>query len=85
MHIAVMGRNGKLRCGLIPYLLDHDYTMASIDRAMLATFDPAQRNVLQHLVADTPVRGDLSGHNSLGDCTTEHVLGWRHKDDHNAH
>jgi UDP-glucose 4-epimerase len=40
----------------------------------------------QHHYPDTPVRGDLSGHNSFFDCSkAERVLGWRHKDDRDAH
>jgi UDP-glucose 4-epimerase len=35
---------------------------------------------------DTPVCGDLSDHNSFFDCSkAERVLGWRHKDDRDAH
>lgn len=59
MHIAVTGGNGELGRSLIPYLLDHHHTVASIDRALPATSDPAHRSVLQHLVADTRDFGEL--------------------------
>lgn len=59
MHIAVTGGNGELGRSLIPYLIDHDHTVRSIDRALPTTFDPARRNVLQHFVADTRDFGEL--------------------------
>jgi UDP-glucose 4-epimerase len=59
MHIAVTGGNGELGRSLIPHLLDQHHTVVSIDRALPPTPNPAYRNVVQHLVADTRDFGEL--------------------------
>jgi nucleoside-diphosphate-sugar epimerase len=62
MRIAVTGGNGDLGRNLIPYLLEQNHTVVSIDRALPATHLPG----VNFLIADTRDFGQLAA--SLRDC-----------------
>jgi nucleoside-diphosphate-sugar epimerase len=62
MRIAVTGGNGDMGRNLIPYLLDQNHTVVSIDRALPATHLPG----VDFLVADTSDFGQFAA--SLRGC-----------------
>lgn len=59
MNIAVTGGNGELGRHLVPYLLEQDHTVISIDRAMPPMPTTWPKRWAQHTVADTRDFGQL--------------------------
>ena len=61
MRIAVTGGNGDMGRSLIPYLLEQNHTVVSIDRALPATHMPG----VEFLIADTRDFGQFCKHSWL--------------------
>ena len=61
MKIAVTGGNGDMGRHLIPYLLEQNHTVVSIDRTVASTFPATYTPGLDSMVADTRNFGELVG------------------------
>lgn len=59
MKIAVTGGNGDMGRNLIPYLLEQNHTVVSIDRTVASTFPATYTPGLSSMVADTRNFGEL--------------------------
>src|SRR5574341_1931126 len=59
MKIAVTGGNGEFGRQLIPYLLEQNHTVVSIDRTVPALFPAPQMPGVNYLVTDTRNFGEL--------------------------